>query len=613
MNTETFLANFGHVSNAPNGVATVRELVLQLAVQGKLVSQNPTDKPAHAYLKNILLEEKSGRKQRAFSEIAVENIPYSPPGGWAFVRNAQIISLRKGKKPSNLFTEPRGLPYLDISALERNDIRRYTDDVSCPQAAEKDLIIVCDGSRSGLVMDGKPGVLGSTLAAIESRLNKEFLKILLLASYESMNSNKKGAAIPHLDIPRFMSQVIGVPPISEQRRIVAKVEELMVLCDRLEAQQQERKKLFPFLSQASHARFTGAPSQSNLNPVFIEAGAVSADDLRMTVLSLAVQGKLVPQDSNDESASELMGKIDRQSHRRFELNDDLWERRTIPSSWTWTALGNYAECSRGRFSIRPRNDPSCYNGPYPFIQIRDLSDRGGLIKSHSQSLNDKGLSVSKMFKAGTVVVAIVGATIGNTGILAYDMCFPDSLVGLETGDPNSNRYVELFLLARKQHIRELSYSGGGQPNIKLSILNPFPFPLPPLAEQRRIVVKVDQLMALIDTLEKQQQEREHLAETFAKAVVASLTGTQIAERKEKMKAPKTELISTLSLGTKPKVKDDAPLATLLIKAKGELSAKSLWQQSGLTIDAFYQQLKTELARGWIAPPQEAEMKVVEEA
>ena len=79
-----------------------------------------------------------------------------------------------------------------------------------------------------------------------------------------------------------------------------------------------------------------------------------------------------------------------------------------------------------------------------------------------------------------------------------------------------------------------------------------------------------------------------------------------------MKAPKTELISNLQLGTKPKAKDAAPLATLLIKAKGELSAKSLWQQSGLTIDAFYQQLKTELAAGWIAPPNVAQMKEIKE-
>ena len=90
--------------------------------------------------------------------------------------------------------------------------------------------------------------------------------------------------------------------------------------------------------------------------------------------------------------------------------------------------------------------------------------------SHTQTLNEKGLSVSKKFPKGTAVIAIVGATIGNTGLLAYDMCFPDSLVGLETGTPEGNRFVQLFLRHRKHAIRRSSYSSGGQPNIKLESL-----------------------------------------------------------------------------------------------------------------------------------------------
>jgi len=117
----------------------------------------------------------------------------------------------------------------------------------------------------------------------------------------------------------------------------------------------------------------------------------------------------------------------------------------------------------------------------------------------------------------------------------------------------------------------------------------------------------------VDQLEAQQQERDKLAEAFAKACVASFTGTTQLERPETMKAPKTELVSLVTLGNKPKSDTKAPLAQLLNQNKGSLPAKSLWQQSGLTIDAFYQQLKTEIAQGWIAPPAEAEMKVLEEA
>jgi type I restriction enzyme S subunit len=136
--------------------------------------------------------------------------------------------------------------------------------------------------------------------------------------------------------------------------------------------------------------------------------------------------------------------------------------------------------------------------------------------------------------------------------------------------------------------------------------------VPPPSEQKRIVFKVNQLLILIDRLEKQQKELENVADAFASACVASLTGTSI-ERTEKMKAPKTELVSKVSLAKKPKGKTKAPLAEILGKHKGTLSAKQLWQESGLEIDQFYQSLKTEIAAGWIAEPVEAKMKIIEEA
>ena len=109
--------------------------------------------------------------------------------------------------------------------------------------------------------------------------------------------------------------------------------------------------------------------------------------------------------------------------------------------------------------------------------------------------------MSRKFPKGTVVIAIVGATIGNTGVLAYDMCVTDSIVGLETGDELCNRFIELFLRHKKDDVRQISYSSGGQPNINLATLNPYPLALPPLPEQQEIVRRVESLFALADQLE----------------------------------------------------------------------------------------------------------------
>lgn len=183
-------------------------------------------------------------------------------------------------------------------------------------------------------------------------------------------------------------------------------------------------------------------------------------------------------------------------------------------------IRNYARLSRGRFSVRPRNDPRYYDGKYPFIQIGDLPKGGGFVRKHKQTLNEKGLIVSKQFPKNTIAIAIVGATIGNTGILQYAMCFPDSLVGIETFNEFTSFYVDYYLRIEKQNIRQISYSSGGQPNIKLPTLNCYPFPLSPLEEQREIVRQVDKLFAFADKLEEHYKRAKEKIDKLPQSVLA---------------------------------------------------------------------------------------------
>nr|WP_255091344.1 restriction endonuclease subunit S [Vibrio aestuarianus] len=205
---------------------------------------------------------------------------------------------------------------------------------------------------------------------------------------------------------------------------------------------------------------------------------------------------------------------------KYALDWSIVEESALPESWQWVPLGNYAKCNRGKFSIRPRNDPSCFDGDYPFIQIGDLPRQGGFIYSHKQTLNEKGYSVSREFDAGTVVLAIVGATIANTGITTYPVCFPDSLVGINSASETTNKYLDYHLRAIKEDIRQASYAGGGQPNIKLTMVNPLPLPLPSEAEIVEIVAKVELLMARANKVENQYLDAKARLDRLTQSILA---------------------------------------------------------------------------------------------
>jgi type I restriction enzyme S subunit len=186
--------------------------------------------------------------------------------------------------------------------------------------------------------------------------------------------------------------------------------------------------------------------------------------------------------------------------------------------WPLTKLGDCFKLERGRFSHRPRNEPRFYNGRYPFIQIGDLPRDGGSIAKYTQTLNEKGLAISRLFPKGTVLIAIVGATIGNTGILMFDSCAPDSIIGLQSSDATLCRYAEIYLRSKKQMLRAASYASGGQPNINLPFLQAYPFPLPPSGERERIVAHVDQQLSSVDQLETQLESKSQQADNLRQSL-----------------------------------------------------------------------------------------------
>ena len=178
----------------------------------------------------------------------------------------------------------------------------------------------------------------------------------------------------------------------------------------------------------------------------------------------------------------------------------------IPKDWEVVRLGEICQLERGRFAHRPRNDPNLYGGDIPFIQTGDITKSNGIIKNYKQTLNAKGLAVSKLFRAGTLVISIAG-NIGDVGILGFDACFPDSIIGIKPDEQKAYPFFLLYMLKKFQVRLSSAAPRSTQRNINLKILNHFLVPLPPLSEQKEIV-KI--LLTVDRKLELLQQKKERL-------------------------------------------------------------------------------------------------------
>lgn len=174
-------------------------------------------------------------------------------------------------------------------------------------------------------------------------------------------------------------------------------------------------------------------------------------------------------------------------HTRFKRT----EIGAVPEDWEMVPLSDIASVERGKFSHRPRNDPRFYGGAYPFIQTGDVAASGGRIRSFTQTLNDEGLGVSRLFPPGTIIITIA-ANIGDTGIAMFPVAFPDSLVGIQAGSRMDGRFLELVLRTRKEFL-ENAAPQNAQKNINLETLRPLVVQVPDLPEQREIADLVEEV------------------------------------------------------------------------------------------------------------------------
>ncbi len=461
MNAEHLLTHFDRLADAPDAIPRLRRFILDLAVRGKLVEQDPEDEPAGELLKRISAEKKrlveAGeiKKAKTLPEIVLDEIPFSTPHGWEWTRIGSAAYVEMGQSPpsEHYNRTGHGIPFFQGKADfgKRYPTARYWCTQPKKYAVPDDILISVRAPVGPTNIASELCCIGRGLAALRpyKGIDRDYLLRCLEAFELVLAALGFGTTFVAINKNQLVSFVIPLPPLAEQHRIVTKVDELMALCDRLDTERKEREATRDRLATASLAHLNApdpdptvfqdhaAFALDNLTPLTTRPDQIKA--FRQTILNLAVRGKLVKQDPNDEPAGELLRRI---AEERIALEKSGSIRKSkplppvntedapfdLPAGWTWARFPEIGIFGRGKSKHRPRNDPVLYeDGTYPFIQTGDVARSSGSIETYGSLYNDVGLAQSAMWPAGTLCITIA-ANIADSGILTFDACFPDSVV-----------------------------------------------------------------------------------------------------------------------------------------------------------------------------------------
>lgn len=552
------LPNFEHLfattAQAPGGVARLRELILTLAVQGKLVAQDPSDEPASELLKKIraekdrLIAEGKIKKDKPLPEITDEEKPFELPVGWEVCRLGDIfLSIKSGGTPSknNPSYWDGEIPWASVKDLKFGEPIKDTQDKITAEGLEAGSQLAAAGSilictRMGLGKIGEALVdvaINQDLKAVQ--LGSEINKNYFINFFKTLSLTGSGMTVAGIKQDELLSLLLPLPPEKEQSRIVARVEELMRLCDALEEKgrlehtqhQQLLQAMLDSLTQTTDAQELARHWQrlaQHFDLLIDHPEAVDA--LEQTILQLAVRGLLVPQDPSDEPASELVekAKVNRFADSKKSaapLVADDEKLFGIPEHWVWERLGNLFDGGSGSTPLRNRND-YFENATEFWIKTTDLNL--DIVYDGEEKINIKAVKECnlKYFEAGTVCIAMYGGagTIGKSGILGVRSTINQSVFALPPIEFVNSKYLHIFAMAVRN--RWMSFAAGlrKDPNINGQIIKNMPFPVPPLAEQSRIVARVTELRALCQQLRDKLTQARTTQTQLAQAWVAQVAG-----------------------------------------------------------------------------------------
>ncbi|WP_421736579.1 restriction endonuclease subunit S [Caulobacter sp.] len=542
MNAERLLEHYERIADAPDAITRLRRFILELAARGKLVPQDHNDEPASELLKRVAKEKarlvKAGeiKKPPTLKPIQDGEALYALPKTWAWVRIGDIFDYDAGTKrdPKEL-DQSRWL--LELEDIEKDTSRivarlRVSDRDSQSTKSEFELGDILYGKLrpylNKVVVADEPGYSTTEIVAIRAFLPLcpeycalAFRRPDFVAYVERLG---RGTKMPRLRTPDAIVAPFPLPPLAEQHRIVAKVDELMGLCDRLETARKTREATRDQLTAASLARLNTPDPETFQADVDFAFDALDAlftrpdqiNRLRQTILRLALCGKIVPQDPRDELASNLLERIVAENKKLIAEKGIRPQRPAppannfevyseIPLTWRHVYLQDIAYQITDGTHLTPQYTET----GKPFLSAQNVKPFRFIPDRHRfvSEADFDGYRANRRPERGDILMTRVGAGIGEAAVLNSDfefafyvsLCLIKVPVRLVSSD-----YLVLWLNSpegRESSTSRTYGKGASQGNLNLGLIRTFKIPLPPLAEQHRIVAKVDELMGLCDRLE----------------------------------------------------------------------------------------------------------------
>lgn len=543
---EVLEQHFDMAFSAPDGVPRLRELILKLAMQGKLVPQDANESPASELLRSIEAEKKRLVKERKIKapktlpEIAASDEPYSLPHGWQWVRLGAIGNIFNGNsinasEKKSKYAGVEGLPYIATKDVGYGfDPPDYDNGICIPLNEEKfriahqGAVLICAeggsaGKKCGLT--DRDICFGNKLFANElyGQIPSRFiLYVYLSPAFRASFAAAMTGIIGGVSIAKFVEIPIPLPPLDEQHRIVAQIDRLMARCDALEnlRNEREKKRLATHSAALSQLIDTAGSRSTNDAWAFITqhfgdlySVKENVTELRKAILQLAVRGRLTDQKDKDGSATETLAKVaSERRHLKIQespnpIHDPKPLGYEIPGNWEWRCLGDLLVSG-------PTNgfSPRAVDYETPVRSLTLSATTSGIFKGeHAKFIADEILPDSDLWLRDGDILVQRGNTLEYVGVPAIyrgePNCYiyPDLMMKLRVSSELDTDFLYFAMSSEpgRNFLRErASGTSGTMPKINQKTLMSLPIPIPPIQEQHRIVAKLDRLMSLCTTLDE---------------------------------------------------------------------------------------------------------------